>query len=545
MSTGSMFRVPCSRFVFGVPVLGFLVLGFPVLGFLVLGFLVLGFPVPCQAQEMAPLRPGLLAVPMPALDGLEPAVAAQLREQRTALEVVASRASVADRDLASAYGALGRLCHAYEWFDAAEASYANAIRLAPQDAASLHLLGYLYQQTGRFEEALDRYAGARRAKPNDPVVRVHLAEVHLQVNRLAEARQLFEDLIDIFPAVARAGLGEIALREGRLRDAVRHLEAALDRAPDAAPVHYSLGMAYRGLGRLEQAHAHLSRRGMSGLRPADPLVDALATLLRGERAQMTLARRAYDAGQFQEASAAFAKAVEAAPASAEARLGLGMALAQMGNAASAVEQLEIALRLDADNTTAHTTLGLILARLGRESDAVDHLFAAFRQEPADQTAGPLIRLLLKLSRGNEALDVLSRSRSLSVDDEATVLGVSILLADREQHREAIELLDSAHRQFSDRVRTATTLARMLAASPDRSLRDGVRALTLAMRVYEQERSPVHGETVAMALAELGRCGEAAAWMQRAIVDAERGKDTATAARLRGEAPRYAGAACRP
>ena len=153
---------------------------------------------------------------------------------------------------------------------------------------------------------------------------------------------MFQDLIEVYPAVARAGLGEIALRDGRFSEAVQYLEAALDRAPDAASVHYSLGMAYRGLGRLDQARSHLARRATSRLRPADPIVDALAALLRGERAQMILGRRAYEAGQFEEATAAFRKAVEASPSNAEARLGLGMALAQMGNAAGAIEQLEAA-----------------------------------------------------------------------------------------------------------------------------------------------------------------------------------------------------------
>ena len=96
-----------------------------------------------------------------------------------------------------------------------------------------------------------------------------------------------------------------------------------------------------------------------------------------------------------------------------------------------------------------------------------------------------------------------------------MLALSIALADRMRFKDALEVLDSAERQFPDRVRTATTLAR-LAASPDRSLRDGQRLPALATRVYEKERSPAHGETMALALAELGRCAEAASWMQRAV-----------------------------
>ena len=141
--------------------------------------------------------------------------------------------------------------------------------------------------------------------------------------------------------------------------------------------------------------------------------------------------------------------------------------------------------------------------------------------------------------------MLTRTRGFSTEDEVTVLGLSILLADRERHREAIEMLESAHRQFPARVRTATTLSRMLAASPDRSLRDGERALTLATRVYEAERAPVHGESVALALAELGRCMEAATWMQRAVADADRGRDPRRRRAFAAKRREYAGSSCRP
>ena len=529
-TAGSRFRVPGSRFLFRVLVLLFLV-------------------APCWAQDVSviePARPGLVAVPMPALDGLEAAVADQIREQRQAFESQTKRARVTDRDLASAYSALGRLCHAYEFFDAAEASYANAVRLAPRDATLPHLLGYLYQQTGRFEDALARYSDARRLKPTDPVIRAYLADVYLRLNRLADARALFQDLIEVYPAVARAGLGEIALRDGRFSEAVQYLEAALDRAPDAASVHYSLGMAYRGLGRLDQARSHLARRATSRLRPADPIVDALATLLRGERAQMILGRRAYEAGQFEEATAAFRKAVEASPSSAEARAGLGMALAQMGNAAPAIEQLEAALRLDAENVAARASLGMVLSRSGRAEEAVAHLRLAFDRDPGGrEVTRTLIRLLLVFSRPDEAIDVFSRAGSMDAADEDTILALSIVLADRTRYQDAIALLDGAYREFPARVRTATTLARLLAASPDRSLRDGERALALATRVYEVERSATHGESVALALAELGRCREAATWMQRSIAEADRAGDAGSVARLRSEAPRYAADSCRP
>jgi Flp pilus assembly protein TadD len=228
---------------------------------------------------------------------------------------------------------------------------------------------------------------------------------------------------------------------------------------------------------MEEARTHLQRRGPGSVRVADPIVDALQTLPRGERAFVMQGRRAFEAGQFQAAADAFRKAAAAAP----------------------------------DDATPHVNLAAALARLGDVNGAAEQLAIAVRLAP---------------------------------DDEPTLLNLSILLADRERYREAVQHLEESHRRFPDRAPTATTLARLLASSPDRSVRNGQRAFDLATAVYEREPSPAHGETVAMALAELGRCDEAADWMRRAIEEADR-TNAAEATRLRGEAGKYAARPCRP
>jgi len=134
---------------------------------------------------------------------------------------------------------------------------------------------------------------------------------------------------------------------------------------------------------------------------------------------------------------------------------------------------------------------------------------------------------------------------LDPDDESALLDLSIVLADRGRYREALQHLDEGHRRFPDRAATSTTLARLLASSPDRSVRDGQRAFEVATMVYQREPSPAHGETVAIALAELGRCDEAVDWMRRAIEDADRAKDAFEGGRLRSEASKYAARPCRP
>ena len=386
------------------------------------------------------VRDGLLAVPLPPLARAEKAVAAQIEGL-----VQAVREAVGAREgLAAAYGALAQVFHAYEFMDAAAAAYENARRLAPRDARWAHLLGALREQTGAFDAAVDLYQQALRLEPGAHVAQLRLANVYLQLDRRGEARTQFEAQRARFPASALTGLGEVALRERRFADAIRLLEDALRRAPHATSLHYSIGMAYRGLGRLDEARAHLGKTGQGRVRPADPLVDALPALLRGYRAPLNQARIELEAGALDAAAAMFRRAVDAAPDSMEEE--------------------------------------------------------------------PTIELALRL-------------------------------ADSELFDDALALLQTAHARFPGRDATATTLARLLAASPDRSLRNGPRALEIAAKVYDRSPTAAHAETIALALAEMSRCEEARGWMAKAIDAARREGDTAEIPRLEQEARRYERTPC--
>jgi tetratricopeptide (TPR) repeat protein len=352
-------------------------------------------------------------------------------------------------------------------------------------------------------------------------------------------------VLETFPALAQQGLGEVAMRERRFGDAVRHFDVALRRVPTATSLHYSLAMAYRGLDRVPEARSHLEMRGSGTIRIGDPVVDELQALVRGERGLVILGRRAYDAGQYQEAAEAFAGAADAAPASATPRVNLGLAHLQMGNTVEATRAFQAALRLDAGNPVAHAAWGGLLAREGNDAEAVVHFEAALGQSPDDvNVARQLVRALVRLGRTDAAIAALNRMRASDGDDEDALLGLVILLSDQRRYREAVMLLEEANRRAPDRPATATTLARLLASAPDRTLRDGDRALDLATRVHASDPGPVHAETVAMALAELGQCDEARAWMTRAVAAAQAAGDANELLRLKAAVPQYESATCR-
>jgi tetratricopeptide (TPR) repeat protein len=497
-----------------------------------------------MVTSVEPARQGLDAVPLPSLTDLEPAVADQVLAAARKV-ALGARIERATRELANDYGQLGMVLHAYELFDGAEVAYRNARRLAAGDTRWPYLSGYLYQQTGRFDDAAAAFEDVRRADPGRREAAMRLGDVYVQMNRLRDARAAYESVLEVFPALARNGLGEVALREGRFADAVAHFRAVLERAPSATAVHYPLAMAYRGLGRVQEARDHLERRGSGALTLGDQLIDQLQALVTGERGLMRRGRHAFDAGLFDQAAAAFAEAVALAPASADARMNLGLALARVGRTREATAELERAVGLAPDHLAARAALGLLLVDQGRDAEAVVHLRPAFESGSDDRGIRVgLVGALMRLGQIDEAIAVLERARSGDPDDEDSIVSLSILLSGQQRFRDAVALLDEAHRAHPDRSATATTLARLLSSSPDRALRDGRRALEIAEAVYAAEPSPVHAETVALALAELQRCAEAADWMRRAISAARETGNTDETNRLTGELPLYEAASCR-
>ena len=183
--------------------------------------------------------------------------------------------------------------------------------------------------------------------------------------------------------------------------------------------------------------------------------------------------------------------------------------------------------------------------MGTTSEAARACLDALDRDPGDvSTARQLARALVRLGRVDEAISTLNRLASDN-DDEDALLGLAILLSDRQRYREALTLLDDANRRAPGRPATATTLARLLASVPDRSLRDGRRARELAIAIHASDPAPVHAETVAMALAELERCDEAQTWMTRAVSSAEAAGDQGEVSRLKAAAPKYEGTTCRP
>jgi hypothetical protein len=69
---------------------------------------------------------------------------------------------------------------------------------------------------------------------------------------------------------------------------------------------------------------------------------------------------------------------------------------------------------------------------------------------------------------------------------------------------------------------ARALARLLASAPDDRVRDGRQALTLTQQLLAKRQTLDLGETMAMALAELGQYEQAAAFQREVMAAVQKG-----------------------
>ncbi|HEX6719311.1 MAG TPA: tetratricopeptide repeat protein [Pyrinomonadaceae bacterium] len=352
-----------------------------------------------RTDSLPPPRPTLVAVHWPELAQLESDVRDQITKQQNSLAGVVNGPNVSDTTLSAAYGVMGELYHAYSLTAPARECYVNASQLAPNDYRWIYLLAKLDQTEGRVDEAIRRFKIVTSLKPNLIATHVNLGNIYLELNRPEEAKRSFLAALEIEkqnPA-ALYGLGQVALSRRRYADAVSYFEKALVLAPEANRIHYALAMAYRGLSNQEQAKIHLAQQGPVGVRVADPLMDSLMELAQSTRLYLIRGKQAFEAKRYQEAAAAFRKAIALSPESVPAHLNLGAALTQLGDLKGAVEEFEKSLLIDPDNTNAHYNVAVLSVKQNDRAKAIIHLKAVLAINPNDREAATMLTNLLATS----------------------------------------------------------------------------------------------------------------------------------------------------
>jgi tetratricopeptide (TPR) repeat protein len=465
----------------------------------------------------------LLPTALPDLSGMARPVQEQLRAQYDLLVRAKNNPATSKADLAAAYGGVGKLFLAAEAFSESEPYYQNAHALSPDDFRWSYYLAHVYRLEGESAKAAALFEHTLTVRPDDVPALVWLGNMYLDQGRPDAAGALFSKALAKEPraAAAQLGLGRVALEKRDYTRAIDHLERTLEIDRRATVVHYPLAMAYRAMGKAEQAEAHLRQRGDFEIGPRDPLMQEVADVLQSSVVYENRGDRAVAAGEFAAAVSHFRRSLDLAPDSVSLRQKLATALSLTGDVPGALNELQEVLRRSPDFAPAHYSLGVLLLADGQFDLAIGRFSTAVRSDPTYLQARLQLANTLRRRRrfepsGREYASVIKMDPRVS---EAR-FGQAITLVGLKRYREARDRLLEGMKLFPDRLEFVGVLARLYATAPEAQVRDGERARALAQELIKQRRTVDSQETMAMALAEVGEFEEAARWQREAIAAAE-------------------------
>lgn len=224
-------------------------------------------------------------------------------------------------------------------------------------------------------------------------------------------------------------------------------------------------------------------------------------------------------GQMPEATTQFQKAVQLRPDYVMAHYNLGALLLYSGHVEEAIARLEKALTLDPRHPLVHRKLGDALMREGKVDEAIAHYQTALEVYTnfADARRN-LAYALLQRGRADEAIAQYEMALQLEPGNLGDLDNLGNALLQKGRYREAAACFGKVLQAQPHYVLAENNLAWVLATAPNASVRNGSKAVDLALDVDKLSggQNPIMIATLAAAYAEAGRFPEAVATIQRAL-----------------------------
>jgi tetratricopeptide (TPR) repeat protein len=215
--------------------------------------------------------------------------------------------------------------------------------------------------------------------------RHRLAWNHLQAGDLRAAEREFRwvtgQLSTFFPA--ETGLGYVSLAKRDYREALEHFELGLAVAPN-----YPAGLVGRGEALLAMGRDADAIVNFEAAVAADPSLTDLRPRIESLRfraleQQVSTARKAREAGRFEEAAAAYQRALAASPDSGFLYRELALTEQRLDRPNDALAHARKALELDPNDVRAHVISGEVLESQLQYEAAIGEYEAAAAIEPSE------------------------------------------------------------------------------------------------------------------------------------------------------------------
>jgi tetratricopeptide (TPR) repeat protein len=175
---------------------------------------------------------------------------------------------------------------------AAAIPYLERVRQWTPDAGTdaNYILGLCYLNANRYDDARKAFAAQFGELPDSGAARLTLAAMLNHANLPRQAATEAQKALEISPDLPLAHflLGEVALLDSNIDEAIQQFEAERRINPDYPPVYERLGDAYLRVNRLDEAQQSLTKALSLDMSSTGPFILMGRVLLRKQDAQTAI-----------------------------------------------------------------------------------------------------------------------------------------------------------------------------------------------------------------------------------------------------------------
>lgn len=346
---------------------------------------------------------------------------------------------------AGAVGQLGMLLDAYHRPEDATLCYKRAHQLAPTAFKWLYYWGSLLLRERKTGEALPVLTSALQLEPEYLPARLKMGEALLGAGKTEEAGKLYEAILKNYPDAAEAyyGLGRVKAGLGDQAAAAELYNQACQLFPTYGAAHYGLAVAYRKLGRIQEAEeqANLHERNNYIVPPLeDPLRDEFRALDRSAATHLERGIQLEQVGRTDDAIAETEKALELDPSLAKAHLNLLILYAKTGKAKQAEEHYKALVDLAPDQfSEAYYNYGVLLRNQGKFDEAEKAFRKTLALAPSNDAAHDNLGYLLeRQGKLEEAANEYKKAIDANPMSRQAHFKLGRILVNQKQYQEGIE-----------------------------------------------------------------------------------------------------------
>lgn len=305
------------------------------------------------------------------------------------------------------------------------------------------------RQAGEIEDATALLQRAVALTPELAAAHYKLAETHLEVGELAEAEARFSAAARFAPTSSDplVGLALVLLARDESAGAEVRAREALSIEPTLKRAHYALGLALRGLGRLDEAERELTLGlGSEARNLVDPLSARLVSLKTGYHARISEAVDHVAAGNPAAAVRLMEPILQTHPEDEVLLNNLAVAYTHLGRNEKAREVLLRIIAINETSFAAYINLTAAELELGMNAEAMRHGEAAVRYAPdVAKTRLVRARVYMAYGRWNEAYADLKKAVQIQGEDALHHLLLAEVCQKLNKHTEAVKEFEVALR----------------------------------------------------------------------------------------------------